>query len=175
MPMSHRLASIAVFAVLPFFAHADSQCDDGTQVNVSGRITTINTSPTRQAGQICVTLTKASGQDVFDQCGALLGTVVTSNQQTGSTTLNHTALFSKRQAFTTRNDVAQITGIQAVDASGVPCAFSVVEKINRITWSTGLLQTCAVDITAVGTTSTCADKNINTLTLTGKVCIKEKD
>jgi hypothetical protein len=148
MRISHFLASGAIF-VLPFFAHADSICDGGSLVNVSGRLTTINTSPTRQAGQICVTLTNASGKDVFDQCGAILGTVLSSNPATGSSTLSHTAVFSNTQAFTTKNDVAQITGVLAVDAAGVPCAFNVIEKITQISWAIGILKTGAADITAV--------------------------
>ena len=174
MRISHFLAS-GVFLALPFLAHADSICNDGSLVNVSGRLTTINTSPTRQAGQICVTLTSANGKDVFDQCGAILGTVLTSNRDTGSSILTHTAVFSKTQSFTTKNDVAQITGVLAVDATGVPCAFTVVEKITQISWATGILKAGAADITAVGSVSACANKNLNNFTLSGQACVKESD
>lgn len=174
MRISHILAS-GVILVLPFFAHADSICDGGTLVNVSGRLTTINTSPTRQAGQICVTLTSANGKDVFDQCGAILGTVLTSNPATGLSTLTHTAVFSDTQSFTTKNDVAQITGVLAVDSAGVPCAFNVIEKITQISSATGILKAGAANITAVGSVSACANKNLNNFTLSGKACIKESD
>ncbi len=174
MRISHILASGAIF-VLPIFAHADSICDGGSLVNVSGRLTTINTSPTRQAGQICITLTGANGKDVFDQCGAILGTVLTSNPATGMNTLSHTAVFSDAQSFTTKNDVAQITGVVAVDAAGVPCAFNVIEKITQISSATGIFKTGAVNITAVGTVSACPTKNLNNFTLSGKACIKTND
>ncbi len=174
MRISHLLASGAIF-VLPIFAHADSICDDGSLVNVSGRLTTINTSPTRQAGQICITLTGANGKDVFDQCGAILGTVLTSNPATGMSTLSHTAVFSDAQSFTTKNDVAQITGVLAVDAAGVPCAFNVIEKITQISSATGIFKTGAVNITAVGSVSACPTKNLNNFTLSGKACIKSND
>ncbi len=174
MRISHFLASGA-FLVLPFVAHADPICGSGSLVNVSGRLTTLNTSPTRQAGQICVTLTNANGKDVFDQCGAILGTVLSSNRDTGRSTLTHTAVFGNAQSFTTKNDVAQITGVLAVDAAGVPCAFNVIEKITQISWATGILKTGVADITAVGTVSACPTKNLNNFTLSGKACIKESD
>lgn len=172
--ISHLLASGAIF-VLPFFAHADSICDDGSLVNLSGRLTTINTSPTRQAGQICVTLTGANGKDVFDQCGAILGTVLSSDPATGRSTLSHTTVFNNTHAFTTKSDLAQITGVLAVDAAGVPCAFNVTEKITQISWATGILKTGSADITAVGSVSACPTKNLNSFTLSGKVCIREMD
>ena len=174
MRISHILASGAFF-VLPIFAHADSICDGGSLVNVSGRLTTINTSPTRQAGQICVTLTGANGKDVFDQCGAILGTVLSSNPATGRNILEHTVVFDKTHSFTTKNDVAQITSVLAVDAAGVPCAFNVTEKITQISGATGIFREGTANITAVGTVSACANKNLNNFTLSGQACIKESD
>lgn len=176
MRIAYLLTSFAVFSAVPVFAQADdSQCDSKNRVSVSGRVTTLNISPTRQAGQICMTLTNASGQEVFDQCGAILGDVVSANRETGQSTLNHTILFSKAQGLTTKNDAAQITGVQAVDATGMPCAFNVVEKITQISWANGILRSGPVDITAVGTVSACANKNLNSFTLSGSACIKETD
>lgn len=170
------LTSLAVFSAVPVLTHAgNSQCDSKNRVSVSGRVTTLNISPTRQAGQICMTLTNASGKEVFDQCGAILGEVVSANRDTGQSTLNHTILFGKEQGLTTQNDVAQITGVQAVDATGMPCAFSMVEKITRISWANGTLRSGPANITAAGSVSSCPDKNLNTFTLSGSACIKESD
>lgn len=175
MRMFYPVLSFAVLSALPLLSHAALQCNVGTPVNVSGRATMINTSATRQAGQVCMTLTNASGIEVFDQCGAILGNVLSSNPETGISILNHTALFSKRQAFATRNDVAQVTGVLATEATGVPCAFSVVEKITQIVWSKGILQSGAADVTAVGSLSACTDKNLNTYTLSGTACYKDSE
>lgn len=176
MRIAYLLTSVAVFSAVPVFAHAGgSQCESKNLVNVSGRVTTLNISPTRQAGQICLTLTSASGKEVFDQCGAILGDVVSANRDTGQSTLNHTILFSKDQGLTTKNDTAQITGVQAVDATGMPCAFSMVEKITQISWANGILRSGPANITAAGTVSSCPNKNLNTFTLSGSACIKESD
>ena len=170
--MTYRILSCAVLSALPLLAHAELRCFIGSKASVSGRVTTLNVSPTRQAGQICLTLTSASGREVFDQCGAIVGTIQSLDTETGSSTLNHTVLFSTLQAFTTRNDAAQIIGVTAVDEAGAPCAFSVMEKISQIAWSSGILQTGAANITAQGTISACPDKNLNTFTLSGEACIR---
>lgn len=152
-------------------AHAALKCDKGERVSVSGQVTTINLSATQQTGQICATLTNARGTRVFDQCGAIVGKLVSTRPETGSSVLNHTVLFDKSQAFTTRNDAVQITGVQAVDANGTPCAFSAVEKISQMDWAKGIFQKGSVNIVAQGTISMCPDKNLNTFTLTGEACM----
>ena len=175
MRMFYPVLSFAVLSALPLLSHAALQCNVGTPVNVSGRATMINTSATRQAGQLCMTLTNANGIAVFDQCGAMLGNILSTNPDTGVSILNHTALFNKKQAFITRNDVAQVTGVLATEATGVPCAFSVEEKITEIVWSKGVLQSGAADLTVTGSLSACTDKNLNTLTLSGTACYRASE
>lgn len=175
MRFTATLLTFAAFSSLPMFAHGALSCESGNRANLSGRVTTINTSPTRQAGQICLTLTNAKGKEVFDQCGAILGNVVSSDPQTGTSIINHTVMFSKNEAFTTQNDVAQITGVTAVNDTGVPCGFSVVEKISKVNWSSGIVAAGAVDISARGTVSSCPSNNVNNFTLSGEVCLKETE
>jgi len=45
----------------------------------------------------------------FNDCGALVGKVVSADPQTGASTLTHTAVFDFRNMFVTKNDQAQIT------------------------------------------------------------------
>ena len=167
--------TVAAFSSLPMFAHGALSCENGNKASLSGRVTTVNTSPTRQAGQICLTLTDAKGKEVYDQCGAIIGNVVSSDPQTGRSILNHTVMLSKNAAFTTQNDVAQIIGVAAVNQSGVPCAFNVVEKITKVDWSSGIVAAGAVDINARGTISSCPTNNMNNFALSGEVCLKKTE
>lgn len=150
-------------------------CPAGTSpVTLSGRITTINLSETKQVGQICLTLTKADGREAFDDCGALLGKVVTMDETTGTSTLNHTAVFDLLNSFHTAGDTAQVTGVAAVDDDGAPCALNVVEHMTRIKSGSGVFAGAIVDATAEGTVSFCPDKNLNTFRLRGQGCMKNR-
>lgn len=174
MRFSFTLLTFVAFSSLPLFAHGALTCENGSKANLSGRVTTVNISPTRQAGQICLTLTNAHGKEVYDQCGAIIGNVVSTDPQTGTSILNHTVVLSRTEAFTTLNDAAQITGVVAVDESGVPCAYRVVEKISKINWSSSIVDTGTVDITARGTVSACSSNNMNNFALSGEVCLQKK-
>jgi hypothetical protein len=167
--------TLSSLALLPFPSLAALQCAPGqTHVNVSGTVTTLNVSDTRQAGQVCLTLTRtADGRETFNDCGALLGKIVAADQ-TGGSTLAHTAVFDLRNAFVTRNDQAQITGVLAVDeTSGTPCAFSAVETISEIEKGTGLFRDGKIAVTAQGSVSFCPSNNLNTFTLQGEACVRK--
>ncbi len=167
--------TLVTLALLPLPSLAALQCASGlTHVNVNGNVTTLNVSATKQVGQICVSMTKtADGSEAFNDCGALLGKVVTADAQTGGSILSHTAVFDLRHMFVTRHDQAQITGVLAVDAAGAPCAFSVVESISAIEKGAGIFRGGQIGVTAVGSVSFCPDKNLNTFTLQGEACIKK--
>lgn len=175
MRIAVTLFTFAAFSSLPMFAHGALSCENGNKANLSGRVTTVNISPTRQAGQICLTLTNAKGKEVYDQCGAIIGNVVSSDPQTGRSILNHTVMLSRNAGFTTQNDAAQITGVVAVNDSGVPCAFSVVEKISKVNWSSSMVAAGAVDINARGTVSACPSNNMNNFALSGEVCLRQTE
>jgi hypothetical protein len=175
-PVVSTLALALSLALLPQPSLAALQCSGGlTHVNLSGRTTTLNISETRQAGQICVALTRtADGREIFDDCGALVGKVVSADAQTGASVLAHTAVFDLRHAFVTRNDQAQITGVLAVDETGIPCAFSVVETINELEKSAGIFRDGQISASATGQVSFCPGKNLNTFTLQGEACVRNK-
>lgn len=175
MRFSVTLFTFAAFTSLPMLAHAALSCENGNKAYLSGRVTTVNISPTRQAGQMCLTLTNAYGKEIYDKCGAILGNVVSSDPQRGSSLLNHTVMFSKNEAFTTQNDAAQITGVVAVNDAGVPCGFSVVEKISKVNWSSSIVAAGAVDINARGTVNSCPSNNVNNFALSGEVCLKQTE
>ena len=87
------LSVLAALLCLPAVSHAQ-QCAAGfTPTTVTGRVTTLNVSSTKQVGQVCLTMTAADGSEVFDDCGALLGKVTSQDLTTGASTLNHTAFF----------------------------------------------------------------------------------
>jgi hypothetical protein len=167
--------TLAILSLIPLQSVAAMQCGPGqTHVNVNGSVTTLNVSEVKQVGQVCVALTRtADGREAFNDCGALVGKVVSADAQTGSSTLAHTAVFDFRNMFVTRNDLAQITGVLAVDETGAPCAFSVMESISEIEKGAGIFRGGQIDVTAVGRVSFCPGHNLNTLTLQGEACIRK--
>lgn len=174
MPHFFRVLAISALSACALTAHAeDLQCASGTLVEVSGQVTTLNISATRQAGQICMVLTDlASGMERFNSCGALVGKIVSSDPSMGTSVLTHTALFDQKNSFRTENDVAQITApIDFDPVTAAPCAFSVTERITQIAWSKGVVQKGPVDIVAEGQISACPGKNLNSFILSGQACI----
>jgi hypothetical protein len=170
--MQHQRPLLAaIVAMLPFHAGYALDCADGTPVSVAGDVTTMNISETQQTGQVCMKLTEASGKQVFNSCGAILGEIL-SRDETGGSLLSHVAAFKGGHAFQTDNDAAQVTGVTAVDASGVPCAFDVVESVTQLKWGSGIFRKGSFEITALGNVSACPDKNLNTFQLSGVACLR---
>ena len=172
MSFKTSLSILVALAAMPMQSNA-GQCSTGSSpVTVSGRVTTQNISTTKQVGQICVTLVTADGREVFDDCGALLGKITSMDPNTGTSTLNHTAVFERADSFHTVNDIAQITGVLAVDAGGAPCEMAVQEHITNLQWGTGIFNKATMDVWANGSISFCPDKNLNTFQLNGQACIR---
>lgn len=168
------LAVLAALLCLPAVSQAQ-QCAAGyTPTTVSGRVTTMNISQTKQVGQICLTMTTADGREVFDECGALLGKVTAQDLTTGASTLNHTAVFELLNSFQTVGDVAQITGVLETAPDGTPCAFSVAEHMTKFQWGTGIFNGATIDVAAQGSISFCPDKNLNTFQLQGQGCVRKR-
>ena len=174
MFLKMSLPLLVALAAMPVQSNA-AQCSAGSSpVTVSGRVTTLNVSATKQVGQICMTMVTPDGREVFDECGAVVGKVTSSDPATGASTLNHLAAFEKADTFYTVNDAAQVTGVLSADATGVPCAFSVLEHITDLRWGTGVFQKSSMDVWAVGSVSFCPDKNLNTFQLDGQGCLPNK-
>lgn len=169
-----NLMTLATVSLFPLQAFAALQCGAGMKhVNVNGNVTTLNASSSKQVGQICVTLIEsASGREAFNDCGALVGRVVASDAETGSSTLSHTAVFDFHNLVLTRNDKAQVTGVVGVDGTGTPCAFSVVETLSEIHRGIGIFRGASIAVTATGTVSMCPGRNLNTFTLAGEACVR---
>jgi len=173
MLRKQSLLVLSALVIIPFQAHAALQCDGGTAVSVTGHVTTINISQTRQVGQICLSLSDASGNQVFDDCGALIGRIVATDSN-GVSYLNHTALFDLPNAFKTYHDTATVTGdALETDATGAPCALPVQEHISQLKWGTGVFRKASFDITADGVVSFCPKKNVNKFDLVGEGCLKK--
>jgi hypothetical protein len=170
-PAVMTLASLFLYSSQPMAA---MQCAPGlTHVSVNGNVTTLNVSATRQAGQICMTMIRTSnGSEAFNDCGALVGNVVSADLESGSSSLTHTAVFDLRDMLVTRNDHAQITGVLNVDETGAPCAFNVVESISEIEKAAGIFRGGQININAIGTISFCPGQNLNTFTLQGEACVR---
>lgn len=173
--LKHTVVTLVSLILFPLQSMAAMQCAAGlTHVNVNGSVTTLNVTATKQVGQICMTMIQtANGLEVFNDCGALVGKVVSADVQTGSSTLTHTGVFDFRNLLVTRNDRAQITGVLNVDETGAPCAFSVVESISEIEKGAGIFRGGQINVTATGTISFCPSQNLNTFTLQGEACIKK--
>ena len=172
MSFKMSLPVVVALAAMPMQSIA-AQCSTGSSpVTVSGRVTTQNLSTTKQVGQICLTLVAPDGREVFDDCGALLGKVTSMDPDTGTSTLDHTAVFEHRHSFHTVNDTAQITGVLAVDEAGVPCKMAVLEHITNLKWGTGIFNKATLDVWANGSVSSCPGKNLNSFQLNGQACIR---
>lgn len=171
-PAVMTLASLFLFSSPSMAA---MQCATGlTHVNVNGNVTTLNVSATKQVGQICMTMIRSSnGSEAFNNCGALIGNVVSADLDSGSSFLAHTAVFDFRDMLVTRNDHAQIIGVVDVDETSAPCAFNVVESITEIGKGTGIFRGGQINVNAIGTISFCPGKNLNTFTLQGEACVRK--
>jgi len=168
------LSLVAALACLPAISHAQ-QCPAGyAATTVTGRVTTMNISQTRQVGQICLVMVTADGRELFDDCGAVVGKVTAMDTTTGASTLNHTAVFDLLDTFQTYQDVAQITGVLDTEADGTPCAFSVTEHMTKFKSGTGIFNGATIDVVADGSISACSDKNLNTFQLNGHGCIRKR-
>lgn len=168
------LPVLAALLCLPAVGQAQ-QCAAGfTPTTVTGRVSTMNVSPTKQVGQICLTMVAADGREVFDDCGALLGKVTAQDLTTGASTLNHTAVFELIESFKTNQDVAQITGVLETAPDGTPCAFSVTEHMTKLRWGTGIFYGATIDVVAEGSISFCPQNNLNTFQLNGHGCVRSR-
>lgn len=168
------ISVLAALACLPVVTHAQ-QCPTGyTATTVTGRVTTMNVSQTRQVGQICLVMVTADGREVFDDCGALVGKVTAMDATTGASTLNHTAVFELLESFQTYQDAAQITGVIDTDADGNPCAFSVTEHMTKLRFGTGIFNGATINVVGEGSISFCPDKNLNTFQLKGQGCVRNR-
>ena len=176
MMLKRTAMILTTLSLLPIQSMAAMQCGTGlTHVSVSGNVTTLNVSATKQVGQICLAMIQsANGQEVFNDCGALVGKVVSADPQTGASTLAHTAVFDFRNMFVTKNDQAQIiTPPLAFDDAGAPCAFGVTETISELDKGAGIFRGGQVNITATGNISFCPSQNLNTFTLQGEACVRK--
>ena len=173
--LKRTVITLATLSLFSLQSLAAMQCGTGlTHVSVNGSVTTLNVSASKQVGQICVTMIRtANGREVFNDCGALVGKVVSADPQAGSSTLVHTAVFDLRDMFVTRNDQAQIMEVQAFDDTGVPCAFSVVETISDIDKGAGMFRGGQMSVTATGNVSFCPGRNLNTFALQGEACVRK--
>lgn len=174
MKSKRVVRALMALSIAPWGAARALDCGTGIPTTVSGNVSTLNVSPTQQAGKICLTLTDPTGRERFNACGALLGQTIGSDPDTGQSSLNHTALFKLPDLFQTANDVAQITGVLATDDSGQPCAFSVVEHITSFAAGQGIFRGATIDAYATGSISFCPNQNLNTFSLSGQACLRRR-
>jgi hypothetical protein len=170
-----HLSVLATISCLPLLTGAAQMCPAGTTpVSVTGRVTSLNLSTTKSVGQVCLTMTTADGREVFDDCGALLGKVISSDPATGTNIVTDTAVFDMMDSFRSAPHMAQITGILETDADGNPCSVSVSEHTTSLQSGTGIFTNASLDVYANGTVSACPGKNLNAFQLTGQGCVKTR-
>jgi hypothetical protein len=58
-----------------------------------------------------------SGKEVLDECGAIVGKIVSADESTGSFTLTHIAVFDPKNMFRTGGDKGEIMVQCRTDAS----------------------------------------------------------
>ena len=136
------------------------------ETTVAGTVDTINVSPSLQVGTIHLKLFKDNGAVMFEEDGGIIG-IVTSQNGTGGSTLDHDITFADGSKIETTRDTAQITGV-----NGDPtCSFTVAEEINNF-WGTERFKRATGKIYAIGTISFCEGENSNHFVLSGTVCLK---
>ncbi|MCP5279135.1 MAG: hypothetical protein H6935_12345 [Thiobacillus sp.] len=140
-----------------------------THVTITeGTAATVNVSETKQVGQLCLTMENDAGRVVFDDCGALIGTVTERDALGNPTKLSHTAVFELLESFKTAND----TVLYAVPQS--ECSFNVAESMTRLKWGTGVFLGGKLNAEATGMVSFCPGQNKNTFEITGEACLRLK-
>ncbi len=165
---SRTVMALATLSLFPLQSMAEMKCGPGlTHVNVSGSVTTLNVSETKQVGQICLTMVRtANGREVFNDCGALIGKIV-SPAEAEIAILTHTAVFDLRDMFRTEGDTAQPTG------SPVGCFLPVLEHISKFDKGVGIFQGAKIDVWATGSINLlCPEQpQPNTFSLSGEACV----
>jgi hypothetical protein len=172
--MGRGVSSIVLGAAIlsmPWTVHA-LECDpDGLGV-VEGWVETTNISETLQVGQVNFHITGRDGV-VFDGTGAIVGEIKsTALDGTPPTVfLDHTMVFPRGQRVETTGDEAALLYPTGFEDDGTPCAFAVTESITQLSGNK-LFRHATVDVTAVGTISSCSDDNANRFTLSGEICLR---
>ncbi len=161
------------FAITAFSSVALAEpltCKFGyTHVSITeGSATMINVSETKQVGQLCMTMQDDAGKVVFDDCGALIGTVTEQDDMGNPVKLSHTAVFELFESFKTVDDKV---------LSGEPineCSFQVSESFSKLKWGTGVFLGGKLNARADGVVSFCPGQNKNTFVITGDACLRLK-
>lgn len=170
------VTAIACAAAMSQTAVADTlSCRAGyTHATITeGSAATVNLSAIKQIGRLCLKMADDAGKEVFDDCGALVGTVTATDAAGNPTKLSHTAVFELLQSFKTVNDTP-FFGVPVDPTNPAPCAFNVGERFTEMKWGTGVFQGGALNVEAVGVVSYCPSQNKNTFVLTGEACLKLK-
>jgi len=134
----------------------------------------MNVSETKSVGQICLTLTTADGRKVFEDCGALIGKVISVDTSTGTNMVSDTVVFDLAESFVSEPHVAQVTEVLETDADGIPCAMSIQEHTTNLQWGSGIFAGATLDVFTNGTVSFCPNKNLSTYELSGQGCVRRR-
>lgn len=161
---NRNVIALATLSLFPLQSLALDCGNNQSHVSVSGNVTTLNVSETKQVGQICMKLTDEKGREVLDDCGALVGKVV-SVDEAGITTLTHTAVFDLQNLFRTEGDTAQPTGYPQ------ECMLPVAEHMSKLT-GIGIFNGATIDAWATGSISLCPGQP-NTFNLSGEACVRK--
>lgn len=134
--------------------------------SVYGTVDTVNVSETIQVGTIHLKLINEKGDVKYEEDGAIVGRVTSSDPETGASTLDHHIFFTDGSTIETTDDQAQL-----IPPFTSPCSFNVVETINNF-WGTKEFKRASGNIYANGTISFCEGSNGNHFDLSGTVCLK---
>ncbi len=139
--------------------------DCNSLTTVYGTVDTINVSETIQVGTIHLQLMAENGTVKFEENGAIVGRVTSSDPETGESTLDHHIFFADGSRIETEGDQAQITSFNS------ECSFNVSETISNF-WGTKKFKRASGEIYAIGVVSFCDGENGNHFELSGTVCLK---
>lgn len=171
--MKSKVTALALLASTSIFGYSTTSLAEEICYAVGGSLTTENVTSTLQIGDINLTLTDASGNQVFSEAGSLVGNITGANN-TGATFLSHKARFSQGDSFVTEGDVAQIVGYPLdYDDNEMPCAFPIYETITDISKGTRFFKgVTSVNVVAVGSVYNCPVLNENSFVLDGTLCVE---
>jgi len=174
MNLKHSLFAVALLVIASAPANASGlTCRYGyTHATITeGTAVTVNVSQTKQVGQLCLVMEDDNGSVVFDDCGALIGTVTETDAYGQPTKLSHTAVFELLESFKTVDD-QPLYSVPLGDPGSTPCAFSVGEAFTQLKWGTGIFRGGSLNATAEGTVSFCPGANRNTFEISGEACLR---
>jgi hypothetical protein len=137
----------------------------------NGYAITHSVAARKQTGRICLAMVNDEGQEVFNDCGTLIGVINAVDPATGAPTrMSHKAVFGMEEHFQTKGDVPLY--LFPTDPNDpAPCAFNIGESYTRLKTGTGAFGNGQLRVEAHGVVDECSERGSNTFDISGEACL----